>query len=264
MLKKKIFIIVTIAIILLTITNVCNAVTVTKESLSSAIEKIKSETILCPETSITNDTIDMVVENGNNKNTYKFNYNLNEKPTFSTEFSCDVGDYTPLIEANRCQILLYTAVTIVQGAELNVAHDYILNDLNNRLRSELNRINALTETEKITVSDADSNNSYEATIEKRNVTTSSYTLVYTLTVNTDADFSKLASEANTSTNTTTATNTSTTTNTNATSSVTKDTSDIKSIPKTGIEINKTVIVLYSIIGMAVVGIIILAATSKKK
>lgn len=103
---------------------------------------------------------------------------------------------------------------------------------------------------------SDTNGTFDWNLSKRDIDANSCEFVSTLIVNTDADFTNLQSEGSINLlgeNTT-----------NDTASTSKETSNITSLPKAGIETDNTVIALYCIFGMAVAGIIVLIATSKKK
>ena len=128
--------------------------------------------------------------------------------------------------------------------------------------------------EKQTFSDADELNTYEMTIERKDVTPTSCKLVSTLTVNTDADFSKVNGYAQQMTEQMVESLGNSLSNSlnesliNKSDNKAKDsenkTADLSAIPKTGEENSIVLNILYTVILLASIGVVCLIITKKNK
>lgn len=159
-----------------------------------------------------------------------------------------------IIDGIQSTTILDTSLKIMKNGET-----IVFEDGNIDLEKYLTTVYGENDTKIIN----DENGIYTYYFKRISNSDGSYTIRSEIIINKNSNFSRLGKNKTNNSSTAT-TSTPTKTDTSVTSSVTKDTSNINSIPKTGIEINKTVIVLYSIIVMAVVGIVILIVTSKKK
>lgn len=172
---------------------------------------------------------------------------------------------------NSSAYVIYDGSTADESITFSTSSNNIINkeDFPNRV---MDYVNSLYGKKMIVAdSDSDSLNSYEYTVEEKDITASSCTLVAKLTVNTDADFSKLSGYLNSLTssmnNNTQTTNKTTNTNSNISgSNSNKENNDYNSniFPKTGKETNYLIVTLFSIIIICIFGIVFLKVFSKNK
>lgn len=229
---KKIFMSLLFAIFIFVslYTNICYAapVKVTKENLNEAFKKLVSSGEVEEKLDIVvlDDTIKLTVED----ESYILKYDLTDEPTFSIEIPIEKGmNYEEFKEKTGNLILPmcgYAAVANVQGTKIEDAISYIMlsyfktalgsgslnenpyvivegtkegndktiytSEFGDRVMEYVNATYSETET----MSDSDEINSYKFKIEKKDVTETSCKLVSTLSINLDADFSKLSEYSN--------------------------------------------------------------------
>lgn len=206
---------------------------ITKEKLKEALNGIASLNLSESniEFTVSDDIITIVVDG----KSYILNYDLNGKPTFSSEISIEKGmTYANFGEQIADQVALpmigYMAIANIQGANYEDASSHFLmsyleNALNGFSTSEnsyviasdgvtvnngetktiyisefgervMEYVNAIYKNKQIINDSAEGINSYELTIERKDITDTSCKLVASLSVNLDADFSKLNENSN--------------------------------------------------------------------
>lgn len=310
MTKKIILFIMCLIIISLFISTNVNAVTVTKDNLTTSLKEYEQDSelrFLIDDTTIT-------ISNTEGSTSKLIKYNLTDKPTFTIESNIQNGlSYSDFIfEMQNISFLslVYSAIANIQGVDYTDAGYYILidqymqkemdkngfvkdnsytivddsstdtsaylhtiskADFPNRVMEYLNA----TYYDNKTISDADTLNTYKLSFEKKDVTTSSCKIITTLTVNTDGDFSSLkgfaAKSGSSSENllnpiTQNINKYNEDTNKSATNSNenTNKKANLDILPKTGKDINYSLIFLYSLIGVSITGIIILTISFIRK
>lgn len=167
-------------------TNICYAtvVAVTDENLNESLLEFVSSEANEENYNITvsNNVITVIVDD----ESYTLNYDLSNKPTFSFEIPIEKEmSYANFKEQTDNLILPmigYIAVANIQGVEFEDSSAYFL----------MSYLGNATYKDKQTIKDSsDGINSYEWITERKDVTNTSCKLVSSLSVNFNADFSKL-------------------------------------------------------------------------
>lgn len=210
MTKKIIYSFLCITFVFALICNNVNAVTVTKENLTTSLnnysQKFETNTFPITDTTVT-ITLDSIP--------YIVNYDLTNKPTFTLEIPVQDGMNSIQLDEKMKGInalfLLYSTIANLNGISYEDAafyitiNQYVKNELNLQgfIKSEFNQNNNSVDSTNImeyiskkyydnkTISDADTINTYKLSLEKKDITPSSCKLVTTLVVNSNADFSSL-------------------------------------------------------------------------
>ncbi len=204
------------------------AVPVTDENLKESLEKF-AEASLDSEEPYTISVQDKVITIKSGENELKLNYDLStEKPTFSYEVDITKGmtytEYTEKTENMLATIFGYIVVADIQGVDFEDSTEYfvsiifqyaltapsskynIIDDLNTSVEKTddpntfyasefpekgMEYVNKVYEN-KQTMSDAENGiNSFEYSVEKKDIDADSCKLVSTISINLDADFSKI-------------------------------------------------------------------------
>ena len=210
------------------------AVSITKENLNESLQEFVSSDVNENNYKIiVSDNIITITVDGKS---YTLNYNLTEKPKFTLEIPIEKGMSYSDFKAQTDNLILpmigYIAVANIQGVEFEDASVYflmsylvnassknsyvIIDDTNMSDGVTIDKDESDTKTiyvsefgervmeyvnaeykDKQTITDATSGiNSYELITERKDVTETSCKLVSSLTVNVDADFSKIKGYAN--------------------------------------------------------------------
>lgn len=230
--KLKRIILITLIVLLLSIsfTNIyATAIVVTKENLNESFQDI-SDRISWIKFTVSDNTITINIdeERDNIGEDYVLNYDLTSNPTFIYEMQIEKGMSYDDFEKTTGRIYLpmfaYIAVANIQGIDFSTGEDYfydtfsdsfsttgqykIVDDINDNVNKDESDSNIIYTSEfgekvieyvttefknKQTISDSSNDiNSYLHTIELKDITDNSCKLVFTLTINMDADFSKIS------------------------------------------------------------------------
>lgn len=215
-------------------TNTCyaTAVAVTDENLEEAFQKLNTSEINESnyEFSVSNSIVTIKADN----ESYQVKYDLTDKPTFSIEVPIENGmsyeEYEKQTDSLNMNMFGYVAVANIQGIKIEDAMAYylfsylegalknttkskymIVDDLSGNVTDDSNNPNIIYTSEfgdrvmeylndifkeDLKITDSTGINSYVLNVKKEDVTETSCKLVSTLSVNVDADFSKLDGYSN--------------------------------------------------------------------
>lgn len=228
--KKILIYLLILVLILIQFSTICLATStpVTDENLSEVLQKFTSSDANEDNYSITvsNNSINL----STNNETYTLKYDLSNKPTFSFEIPIEKGmsydDFKKQTDKIMLPMIGYVAVANIQGVAFEDANDYFLGcalngsfslDSNNAymiiddtiegVTIESDNTNAIkvsefgervmeyvnaVYSESQSISDIEEINSFNLTVERKDITDTTCKLVSTLSVNLDADFSKIS------------------------------------------------------------------------